>query len=286
MLVFLRRRGLGLTSCREMVRNINEMGGEARVVRNDNLDSIGEDDVVVRWGCTSTIPRRGVTVINSAESIHNCNDKLRARVLMQDAGVPVPKTFPYDPDWYEGNEFLEMTKDELAVRYVARPAHHSQGRNLFVGNFNDCQATCINWGSGYISEYIPKVREVRVFVAQGRVVWVAEKTPADPTAHAWNVAQGGRFDNVRWSDWPISACVAAIFAARALGVNFAGIDVMLDAEGRSYVLEANSAPSQTSPYRQLCSAKAFKWMYENGKDKLAYHVGTWRELIHPALRSN
>jgi len=55
------------------------------------------------------------------------------------------------------------------------------------------------------------------------------------------------FDNVRWSDWPISACVAAIFAARALGVNFAGIDVMLDAEGRPYVLEANSAPSQTSP---------------------------------------
>ena len=274
MLVFLRRRGLGLTSCREMVRNINEMGGEARVVRNDNLDSIGEDDVVVRWGCTSTIPRRGVTVINNADTLHRCNDKAGARILMQEAGVPAPRT--YVGPW---------PVDALPGTFVARPNTHSQGRNMVVGDWQQVISAISNWCGGYISDYIPKVREVRVFVANGRAVWVAEKTPGNPDDVAWNVARGGRFDNVKWSDWPISACVAAIFAARALGVNFAGIDVMLDSEGRSYVLEANSAPSQTSPYRQLCSAKAFKWMYENGKDNLAYHVGTWKELIHPAIRS-
>jgi glutathione synthase/RimK-type ligase-like ATP-grasp enzyme len=158
---------------------------------------------------------------------------------------------------------------------------------MVVGDWQQVINAIRNWGFGYISDYIPKVREVRVFVAQGRVVWVAEKTPADPTAHAWNVAQGGRFDNVRWSEWPINACVAAIRAARALNVDFAGVDVMMDAEGNPYVLEANSAPSQTSPYRQLCSAKAFKWMYYNGKAPIHYRTGalTWKELIHPALRN-
>jgi glutathione synthase/RimK-type ligase-like ATP-grasp enzyme len=156
---------------------------------------------------------------------------------------------------------------------------------MVVGGWQQVISAISNWGGGYISDYIPKVREVRVFVAQGRVVWVAEKSPADPTAHAWNVAQGGRFDNVRWSEWPIRACCAAIMATRALNVDFAGVDVMMDAEGKPYVLEANSAPSQTSPYRQLCSAKAFKWMYENGKDRLPHTVDTWKEIIHPALRA-
>ena len=273
MLVFLRRRGLGLTSTREIVRNINDMGGEARVVRNDSLDSISDEDVVVRWGCTSTLPFNNVTVINSARAIHNCNDKAGARVAMQERGVPVPSTY------------VDLTDVRcLPGTFVARPSTHSQGRNMVVGSSQQVINAVCNWGGGYISEYIPKVREVRVFVVQGRVVWVAEKTPADPTAHAWNVAQGGRFDNVRWSDWPIDACVAAIRAALTLGADFAGVDVMLDADGKPYVLEANSAPSQTSPYRQECSAKAFKWMYDNDKDRLPYHVGTWKDLIHPALR--
>ena len=159
MLVFLRRRGLGLTSCREMVRNINEMGGEARVVRNDNVDSIGADDVVVRWGCTSTIPFRNVAVINSAEAIHNCNDKARARMLMQEAGVPVPRTYA---------SLLDV--EGLQGTFVARPLTHSQGRNMVVGDWQQVINAIRNWGFGYISDYIPKVREVRVFVAQGRVV--------------------------------------------------------------------------------------------------------------------
>ena len=274
MITFFRRRGLGLTSCREIVRNINEMGGEARVVRNDNVDSISADDVVVRWGCTSTLPA-DVTVINNADTIHRCNDKAGARILMQEAGVLVPRTYvgPYPVD-------------ELPGTFVARPNTHSQGRNMVVGDWQQVISATRNWGSGYISDYIPKVREVRVFVAQGRVVWVAEKTPADPTAHAWNVARGGRFDNVKWGEWPMRAVIAAVDAANVIGVDFAGVDVMLDAEGNPYVLELNSAPSQTSPYRQMCSAKAFKWMHDNGADYTGpVSGGTWKDYIHPAIRS-
>lgn len=282
MLVFLRRRGLGLTSCREMARNINEMGGEARVVRNDNLDSIGEDDVVVRWGCTSTIPRRGVTVINSAESIHNCNDKLRARVLMQDAGVPVPATYTA-PN--------QISNDDCDSGIVIRPVRHAQGRNLYVTYGYDSLVTKLrelNYGEGnyYLSALIEKVAEYRVFVANGRAVWVAEKTPGNPDDVAWNVARGGRFDNVKWSEWPMPAVRAAVAASNVIGTDFAGVDVMLDAEGRAYVLELNSAPSQTSPYRQLCSAKAFKWMHDHRGEALPVAMeGGWKEYIHPAIRN-
>jgi len=61
---------------------------------------------------------------------------------------------------------------------------------------------------------------------------------------------------------------------------------MLDADNKPYVLELNSAPSQTSPYRQLCSAKAFKWMHDHREETLPVVTeGGWKEYIHPAIRS-
>lgn len=282
MLVFLRRRGLGLTSCREMVRNINEMGGEARVVRNDSAGAIVPGDTVVRWGCTSTIPALNVTVINKAAAIHKCNDKAGARVLLQAACVPTPKTWVSFDEW-EGDAAVH---EYFPV--VVRPSTHSRGGNLLHTNDSPkVKQFLIRHGGGYISKYIPKVREVRVFVANGRAVWVAEKTPGNPDSVAWNVARGGRFDNVKWGEWPMPAVRAAVSASNVIGTDFTGVDVMLDADNNPYVLELNSAPSQTSPYRQLCSAKAFKWMHDHQGETLpTVTEGGWKEYIHPAIRSN
>ena len=292
MITFLRRRGLGRTSCNEMARLIREMGGQAQVVRNDGYQSIPHEGMVVRWGCTSNIYRpteaslrqRGtasnVTVINDSSSIHLCNDKVESRMLLQDAGVPVPRT------WLSIEEWLAADAPKY-LSFITRPRTHSQGRHLLRSMDPDTiRQFLLEHGGGYISEYIPKVREVRVFVVEGRVVWVAEKTPGNPDDVAWNVARGGRFDNVKWSEWPMRAVVAAVDAANVVGVDFAGVDVMLDAEGNPYVLELNSAPSQTSPYRQLCSAKVFKWMHDHRGETLPIVTeGGWKEYIHPAIRS-
>ncbi len=60
---------------------------------------------------------------------------------------------------------------------------------------------------------------------------------------------------------------------------------MVDAEGEAYVLEINSAPSQTSPYRQEATAKAFDYIVNYGKDRLdlSNDKGGWRRYIHPAI---
>jgi glutathione synthase/RimK-type ligase-like ATP-grasp enzyme len=282
MITFFRRRGLGNTSCREMARIINEgLGGEARVVRNDRAYVIMAGETVVRWGCTSTVQATNVTVINGAASIHKCNDKAGTRVLLQGAGVPVPRT------WVSFDEWIADVVGYGCFPVVVRPSTHSRGRSLLHTNHSsEVEQFLIRQGGGYISEYIPKVREVRVFVANGRAVWVAEKTPGNPDDVAWNVDQGGRFDNVKWSDWPMPAVRAAGAASHVIGADFTGVDVMLDADNNPYVLELNSAPSQTSPYRQLCSAKAFKWMHDHREETLPVVTeGGWKEYIHPAIRS-
>jgi glutathione synthase/RimK-type ligase-like ATP-grasp enzyme len=137
----------------------------------------------------------------------------------------------------------------------------------------------------YISELINKVAEYRVAFVSGRVCWVANKTPGDPSSVAWNVAQGGRFDNVRWGEWPLRVVRVAREAFMLSGLDFGGVDVMTDADGQAYVLEINSAPSQTSPYRQECMAKCFDYIVTNGKGDLPITTerGGFRKFIHPAL---
>ena len=302
--VILRRRKLGKGSTNGIAAAST---ANLSVIRNW-LDQFGSDvRMVFRWGCTSNVPD-GAVVVNSAKSIHWCSDKRQGRLDMQAAGVPVPKT--YDPreilasfgDGHEGDFGEAAAAAGTHRQWVLRPARHAQGRNLLYGTMEEIDNSLGNlyYGArrlydefldGYLSEKIDKVAEYRVMVVCNRVVWVAQKTPGNPDQVAWNVAQGGRFDNVRWSSWPMAVVKAALKAAKVSGCDFCGVDVMVDAEGNPFVLEVNSAPSQTSPYRQRCVAKAFDHIVATGE---ACHFNdvadgprrTYKSYIHPAVREN
>ena len=284
--VILRRKKLGKGSTNG-VANVSTTG--IKVVRNwvpeDWPDFSGQEDpkTVFRWGCTSTITGMGFEIVNSSKSIHWCSDKRQGRLDMQAAGVPVPETWGV---W-------DQVRSDVG-KVVFRPATHAQGRNLFVldqsdflmANFEVVNRLIRQFPSYYISKLIDKVAEYRVMVVQNRVAWVAKKTPGNPEDVAWNVARGGRFDNVKWGEWHLSVIHAALAAAKVSGCDFCGVDVMVDTEGNPYVLEVNSAPSQTSPYRQQCLAKCFDYIVENGKDPFDDNViGSWKDAIHPMVWS-
>lgn len=270
--LILRRRKLGRTSVREISAKSRQ---GILNIRNDkpfphNLN------LIFRWGCTSDVPE-GVSIVNSARAIHLAADKAECRRVFGDLS---PKT------WFDLND--------RAITYpcIVRPRQHHQGRRLYVcNNLAEVVRAAGQCGPGYyISEYIDKVAEYRVFVVQGRCVCVAKKTPADANAVAWNVAQGGRFDNVRWDDWPLKAVKVSIQAFNKTGLDFGGVDIMVDREGNCYVLEINSAPSLTSEYRQSCMAKAFDYIVEHGKEHFPsiddLPRGGYRKFIHPAIVDN
>lgn len=274
--IILRRRKLGRTSCREIAA---AMKSEIAVVRNDGDTPVA--DFVFRWGTTSNVPKTpGQKVLNSAEAIHWCADKKASRLAMQDAGIPVPPTYTRPQD---------ISGDDCDSGIVIRPNRHAQGRNLYVtfgyqALVAKLQELGYAEGSYYLSSLIRKVAEYRVFVCQGRVVWVAKKTPGNPGQVAWNVAQGGEFNNVRWGEWHMPSCRAAILAALLSKTDFCGVDVMVDADGNPYVLEVNSAPSQTSPYRQQCVAKAFDYIIKNGNEVIPCEkFKKWSDVAHPAI---
>lgn len=270
MTTIIRRRKLGRTSCREIAKN---MKTPCKVLRSDRRAF--EDDLYIRWGCTANVPCKDV--LNVSEAIHKVNDKVGFRKLLNEHEL-CPKTWA---------NVYDVPLEAIARGVVLRPARHAQGKHTYLAKtYCDLGKYAYICGEGYyISEFVPKVAEYRVFVVSGRVACVAEKTPSNPDDIAWNVAKGGRFDVTPWKEWPLRAVKTAIEAFKLSGLDFGGVDVMVDGEGKPYVLEINSAPSLTSPYRQQCMAKCFDYIIENGKAiiPLIEAKGGYSKFIHPAV---
>jgi glutathione synthase/RimK-type ligase-like ATP-grasp enzyme len=282
--IFLRRRKLGAGSCHGIRRNSEH---QIVVARNDVRNRRGYQEGhqwLVRWGCTDTVPER-FNVIQSAASIQRVNDKLGFRRQLINEGVELaPNT------WFNFND------EGVTYPCIVRPNVHAQGRRLHVcNNLQELRVACNRYPLYYISELINKAAEYRVFCVQGRVAAVAEKTPGDRNAVAWNVSQGGRFDHVRWDDWPLQAVRKSVEAFNLSGLDFGGVDVMVDQAGRSYIIEINSAPSLPlkedgdPTHRQLCMAKCFDYIFTNNS-KASIPVregrGGYRKFIHPAISDN
>jgi len=271
----LRRKKLGKTSTSAIVA-LSQNKDNIAVIRNDSLDGreFDEDSILFRWGCTSQVPVKNV--VNKADAIHLTSDKIAFRRLMDEHNIGSLRSFMSHADY------------NLTYPCIVRPKFHSQGRRLHVcDNVEQLRTVCGRYGEGnyYISPKINKTNEFRVFVVSGRVICVAEKFPANADAVAWNVAQGGRFENVNWNNWPLKVVKTAIEAFNVADLDFGGVDVMTDADGNVYVLEINAAPSLTSPYRQECMSKAFDFIIEFGKKRIPItkEKGGYRKFIHPCV---
>jgi len=280
MFYILRRHGLGNGSTKAIQQYSQH---PITILRSDNLPVLNNKDTVLRWGCTTSIPCHvddTPKVLNNTKSIHYSNNKKEFRLILQ---IKHPEITP--------KTWLVSEDEKITFPCIIRPQNHAQGKHLYLcSSYTELLNTCNKFtflDTGYISKYIPKVAEYRVCFIQGLVAWVAQKTPKDPQDIAWNVAQGSRFNNLRWKQWPISVIEAAYKAYILSGLYLGGVDVMVDKDGRSFVLEINSAPSHTSPYRQQCTTKCidygitnnnFKHLQPNEEFK---KYGKW---LHPALK--
>lgn len=195
------------------------------------------EEITLRLGILHALGASGVRVWNEARVIERCVDKSTATFLFQKAGLPVPTTRAA-----EGRE-RAIAYAEGRTPLVLKPLFGSQGNGIRrVDDPADVPAAEDVRGVYYLQRYLraaeaDEFSDWRVLVSAGRIVGaMARQGPNWVT----NVHQGARPEAV---ELDAEARQLALAAVRAVGADYAGVDLIRDEEGRLLVLEINSNPA-------------------------------------------
>jgi tetrahydromethanopterin:alpha-L-glutamate ligase len=178
-------------------------------------------------------------VINSPESIFTCASKVKTSALLQKNGIKTPETL-FTASVEIAGRFLEKHG-----RVVYKPVYGYDGNGICL------MSSVSELGSGpyYLQEYIPNDHDYRIFVIDGEAVGAIVRR-SDSLAH--NIHQGG---TGLPCEIDTEMNVIAGEAARAVGVDYGGVDLLEDKEGYT-VLEVNGTPNwhcMSAPIPKLLS---------------------------------
>jgi len=245
------------------VPTISKAMKEKHVVHRMRKGSKCMPDVglLIRWGSRVRYPAR--KTINKSYAIGTSSNKGGARAHLTLSNVAVPKTIP-----------LCMVGMGIELNYpvVVRPNRHQGGEEFHLLDsekklelFKLALFGDLDW---YVSEYYDKTAEYRVHVAHGRALFVNQKLAREGEEYrykepVWNHCMNNfYFQVVRQSNWPLDVVRLAIQAVKALGLDYAGVDILAGA-GDAVVCELNTAPS-TENYSSQKYARYFDWLTETG----------------------
>ena len=207
------------------------------------------DAVIPRIGATYTFygaavvrqfEMMDVATANSSQAISTARDKLRSMQILSRRGVDLPVTgFAHSPKDIEDLietvggpplivKLLEGTQGIGVVLAETRSAARS-----VISAFRQLNADIL------VQQFIKEAggADIRAFVVDKRVV-AAMKRQAPEGEFRSNLHAGGTAERVRLTPTEIGY---AVKAARALGLNVAGVDMIRSAKG-SLVLEVNASP--------------------------------------------
>ena len=295
MNVFLRRNKMGLESLRK-IRLSTSNPSQYDIMNDMALRTPRGADLnyLFLWGYVRNIPQGFRHIFNKPSAVGLTSNKGTFRVKMADNGLTMPS-------WRVDSLSRSDLVDGLS--YVVRPNSHYGGKNIhsFVHSYEEeahvLQDHLMKFGTdAYISERIDKDKEYRVFTMSGKVVFMVEKIVDDTGVLAWNVEQGGRFENVNFGKWDLMVAKNALEAVKLGGLDFGAVDVMVKSNSvhgnHVYVLEVNTSPFLTADYWSSCVAKAFDYTVKNSVTThydipdytyLTKDNFNWKHFIHPAI---
>jgi len=207
---------------------------DAIIVRPIGRGSL--DEIIFRLNLLHRLKKLGLPIFNDPASIERAVDKYYSLALMEENGIPVPRTIVSESPRKALDAFHELGGD-----VVVKPVYGSQG--IGVTRVSDPEVTLLVFRALafvhhvlYVQEFVPHGnRDIRVFVIGGEVVAAMYRISED-----WktNIHQGARPEAMKPDS---DLCDLAVKSADCLGCDIAGVDVMEGSNG--YVVnEVNSQP--------------------------------------------
>jgi RimK family alpha-L-glutamate ligase len=198
------------------------------------------EQVVARVDALHRLELLGIRVVNAPRAIEACVDKYLALARLEASGMPIPPTFVC-----ESTEEALDAFEALGCDVVVKPIFGAEGRGLLRVQHRELARRTFQTLESlksilYLQKYLANDgSDFRAFVLGGRVLGSIRRRAA---LGDWrtNLSQGGVGEKIVLD--PMIERLA-IDAARAVGAEVAGVDVVIDADAtRPYVLEVNGAP--------------------------------------------
>lgn len=198
--------------------------------------------VIARLDILHALQLLGVTVYNSGRAVERTVDKAMTSFLLHHHGVATPPTWVCESRQTAHALMQRETAD--GQRLVIKPLFGSQGQGVRMLTATTPLPVPMEQhvdGLYYLQAYVDSGEgawhDHRVFVIRGQVAGAMVRRGS-----SWinNVAQGGRCERL-----PPQGEIAelALAAARALEIDYCGVDIIRDRAGKLYVLEVNSIPA-------------------------------------------
>jgi tetrahydromethanopterin:alpha-L-glutamate ligase len=193
-----------------------------------------------RLGILHAFAHLGIPVWNSAKAIERCVDKSTTTFLLAQAGLPTPETFAVET---LENARAVVEREIGRGPLVLKPLFGSQGRGLRLINGPEDlplpeEIDNVYYLQRFVARADPPFRDYRVFTCDGEVLGMMGRCA---TSWITNMAKGAKAEPVTG---PLQGKLEALAlaASKAIGTDFAGIDIISAADGQLLVLEVNSMP--------------------------------------------
>lgn len=186
---------------------------------------------------------QGVYTISSSIAISRSRDKLRSMQLFAKSGIGIPKTV-VSRNTTDIDNLLEQMGGTPVIIKLARGTH---GNGVVLAETKKAaksvlQALYLTNDDGtniLLQEYIAESAgtDIRAFVVGSRVVASMKRQSLDDDFRS-NLHKGGEGTSVKLSE---EEKRIAVKAAKAMGLNVAGVDLMRSSRG-PLILEVNASP--------------------------------------------
>ena len=246
----------------EKYYGIYELLVNAFKTRNVQLDIVKSDDVrgiedfsfapdfALFWDkdyyLAEKLERQGLKMFNSARGMILCDNKILTYRELEKHAIKYPKTIvapkTFDTVGYTSLDFVDKAIDKLGLPIIIKEAYGSFGAQVYLAENNQQAKEIvmkITHKEFVFQEFIKtsRGRDLRINVVGNKEIATVYRSNVNDFRS--NITLGG--DKEKYTPNQKQKDIA-IKAVKALGLDFAGVDVMFGENGEPIVCEVNSNP--------------------------------------------
>jgi RimK family alpha-L-glutamate ligase len=244
-----------LSQARRIAEEFALLGIEVEVVKNINLATIKDGHIIAKKydfcifldkdkSAARMLEKSGLRLFNCAEAIEVCDNKMLTHIALAENDIPMPDCvyapLCYYPDANISEGYLKGVGNSLGFPLVAKKCYGSLGMAVYLitsqkelRQFEEENKLTEHFYQRFID--CGKGEDTRVIVVGGKVVCAMQRINENDFRS--NIELGGHGQKIEISDDLKSLCERV---AGLLHLDYCGIDVLTDREGRHYICEVNS----------------------------------------------